>query len=72
VPVSITLSGGTGDADLYVKFGSAPTATSYDCRPYLNGNNESCNSAARATAGRYWIPLRAFSAYSGVSLRGQY
>ncbi len=27
------MSGGTGDADLYVKFGSAPTTTSYDCRP---------------------------------------
>ncbi len=72
VLVAITMSGGTGDADMYVKFGSAPTTSSYDCRPYLNGNNETCNSAPRATAGRYWIMLRAFSAYSGVSLRGQY
>jgi vibriolysin len=72
VPVSITMSGGTGDADLYVKFGAAPTTSSYDCRPYLTGNNEACNSAARATAGRYWIMLRGYSAYSGVSLRGQY
>lgn len=72
VPVAISMSGGTGDADLYVKFGSAPTATSYDCRPYLAGNNEACNSAARATAGRYWILLRGYTAFSGVSLRGQY
>jgi hypothetical protein len=33
---------GTGDADLYVKVGSAPTLTSYDCRPYKTGSNETC------------------------------
>ncbi|MBL9023910.1 MAG: PPC domain-containing protein [Myxococcales bacterium] len=29
-----------GDADLYVRFGSAPTKTSYDFRPWLDGSNE--------------------------------
>jgi Zn-dependent metalloprotease len=72
VPVAITMSGGSGDADMYVKFGAAPTTALYDCRPYLTGNNETCNLAARTTAGRYWIMLRGFSAYSGVSLKGQY
>jgi len=33
---------GTGDADLYVKVGSAPSLTSYDCRPYKTGSNETC------------------------------
>jgi hypothetical protein len=33
---------GTGDADLYVKVGREPTMTSYDCRPYKNGSNETC------------------------------
>jgi hypothetical protein len=33
---------GTGDADLYVRIGSMPTTTSYDCRPYKNGSNETC------------------------------
>jgi hypothetical protein len=33
---------GTGDADLYVRLGSAPTLTSYDCRPYRSGSAESC------------------------------
>ena len=41
--LKFVMSGGTGDADLYVKFGSAPTLTSYDCRPYQGGNNETCN-----------------------------
>ncbi|QSQ26326.1 M4 family metallopeptidase [Pyxidicoccus parkwayensis] len=69
---AFTMSSGTGDADMYVKFGSAPTTSSYDCRPYVAGNNETCNLAARTTAGRYWVMLRGYSAYSGVSLKGQY
>jgi hypothetical protein len=28
---------GSGDPDLYVRFGSAPTLTAFDCRPYLAG-----------------------------------
>ena len=65
----ITISGGTGDADLYVKLGSAPTTSSYNCRPYLTGNNETCTFNA-PTAGTYYINVRAYSAYSGVSLKG--
>src|SRR3546814_9328022 len=38
----LTMSGGSGDADLYVKFGSAPTDSSWDCRSYKYGNNENC------------------------------
>jgi leucyl aminopeptidase len=64
-------SGGTGDADLYVKFGSAPTDSSYDCRPYQSGNNETCNIAT-AQAGTYYVRLKAYSAFSGVSLTGSY
>jgi vibriolysin len=30
--MKFTTSGGSGDLDLYVKFGSAPTLQSYDCR----------------------------------------
>ena len=65
----ISISGGTGDADLYVKLGSAPTTTSYSCRPYLTGNNETCTFNA-PTAGTYYINVRAYSSYSGVSLKG--
>ncbi|MBA3395624.1 MAG: PPC domain-containing protein [Deltaproteobacteria bacterium] len=34
---------GTGDNDLYVRIGSAPTTTAYDCRPYKTGSNETCS-----------------------------
>ncbi len=70
--VSFVMSGGTGDADMYVKFGSQPSTTSYDCRPYLSGNNETCNIAAQTTTGRFHVMLRGYSAYSSVSLTGTY
>ena len=33
---------GTNDADLYVRVGSAPTTSKFDCRPFKTGSNESC------------------------------
>lgn len=69
--LTFNLSGGTGDADMYVKFGSAPTDSSYDCRPYKSGNAESC-SFASPSAGTYYVRLKAYSAFSGVSLVGDY
>jgi serine protease len=64
-------AGGTGDADMYVKFGSAPTDSVYDCRPYVGGNAETCNITT-AQAGTYYVRLKAYSAFSGVSLTGSY
>ncbi|MBZ4422578.1 M4 family metallopeptidase [Myxococcus sp. RHSTA-1-4] len=69
--VTFTISGGTGDADMYVRFGSAPTTSTYDCRPYKSGNAETC-TLTKTTAGTYYVMLRGYSAYSGVTLKGQY
>jgi serine protease len=69
--LKFVMSGGTGDADMYVKFGSAPTDTSYDCRPYLSGNAETCNIATAQT-GTYYVRIKAYSTFSGVSLTGSY
>mgnify|MGYP001591367620 CR=1 FL=1 len=69
--LSFKLSGGTGDADMYVKFGSAPTTSSYDCRPYVNGNNETCDISA-VQAGTYYVMIQGFAAYSGGSLVGSF
>ena len=63
--VTITMSGGSGDADLYTKKGSAPTTSSYDCRPYASGNNETCTGNG---SGTYHVMVRGYSSYSGVSL----
>ena len=69
--LKFVMSGGTGDADMYVKFGSAPTDTVYDCRPYVTGNAETCNIAT-AQAGTYYVRIKAYTAFSGVSLTGSY
>ena len=68
--ISFDMGGGTGDADLYLKFGSAPTDSSYDCRPYKSGNTESCNGTS--TGGTYYVRVKAYSTFSGLSLTGNY
>lgn len=67
----ISISGGRGDADIYVKFASKPSASSYDCRPYKNGNNETCTIASPKT-GTYHVVMKTYAAYSGVSLKASY
>jgi len=69
--LAIAMSGGTGDADLYVKKGSLPTTTSYDYRPYLAGNNETI-SADNPTAGTWFIMVRGYSSFSGITLLATY
>jgi PKD repeat protein len=69
--LSFVIAGGTGDADLYVRFGSAPTTSTYDCRPYVGGNNETC-AISNIQTGTYHVMLRAYSTYSGVSLTASY
>ncbi|MGY6519331.1 MAG: S8 family peptidase [Lysobacteraceae bacterium] len=69
--MAISISGGSGDADLYVRRGAPPTTSTWDCRPYLNGNNESC-TAASPQAGTYHIMVRGYSSYSGVTLVGSF
>ncbi|MBK7205795.1 MAG: M4 family metallopeptidase [Thermomonas sp.] len=64
-------SGGTGDADLYVKFGSAPTTTSYTCKSEGGTNAETC-SIATAQAGTYYVLVKGYSAFSGMSITGSY
>lgn len=69
--LTVKISGGSGDADLYVRFGSAPTDTTYACRPYLSGNSETCTISAPST-GTYYIRLKAYSTFSGVTLTATY
>lgn len=69
--LNFQISGGTGDADLYVRRGSAPTDSSYDCRPYRAGNNESCSFASPG-AGTWYVRVKAYQSFSGVSLVADY
>ena len=65
--LEIKISGGTGDCDLYVKKGAKPTQTNYDYRPYLSSNNETV-TVNNPSAGWWYIMLRGYRSYSGVTL----
>jgi hypothetical protein len=65
------ISGGTGDADIYVRFGASPTTTTYDYRPYLTGNTETV-TVTNPTAGTWYVMVRAYAAYSGLTLQASY
>jgi vibriolysin len=62
------LSGGSGDADLYVRQGSVPTTGSYDCRSFKIGNTESCTFSNPA-AGTWYVMIYAYTTYSGANLK---
>jgi serine protease len=65
--VSVAISGGSGNADLYVRFAANPTTSSYDCRRFRNGNNEIC-TISNAQQGTYFTRLRGYRVFSGASL----
>ncbi len=69
--LTVKISGGSGDADLYVRQGSAPTDTVYACRPYLTGNSETCTISAPVN-GTYHVRVKAYRSFSGVTLTATY
>ncbi|WP_336927817.1 serine protease [Vibrio cholerae] len=64
--LTISISSGSGDADLYVKTGQPPTQSLYDCRPYQSTNNETC--VAPLVNEDLYIMLRAYRSFTGVTL----
>lgn len=70
--LSFKLSGGSGNADLYVRYGAKPTTSTYDCRSNTAASNtETCNIAS-PVAGKYYVMVRGAAAHTGVSLLGKY
>ncbi len=66
--LTVAMSGGTGDFDLYVRRGPAiPTYDDWDCRPYAGGNNESC-SFTNPQSGTWYIWLDVYDSGAGVQL----
>ena len=59
---------GTGDADLYVRWNSKPTSTSYTCRPYLNGTKEGCDVIAPANTTHGYISVKGYAASSQYAI----
>ena len=69
--LKFVLAGGTGDADLFVKYGSAPTDTVFDCKSEGSTNAETC-SMPSALPGTWYVRVKGYSAFSGASLTGSY
>ena len=65
--LTVATSGGSGDADLYVNYGSASTASNYQCRPYKNGNEETCQ-IDNPQSGTWYIDIQGYRAASGITL----
>ena len=65
--IKVSISGGEGDADLYLKRGMFPSKADYDCRPYYYGNNESC-SAIGESGDEFYIMIDGYSSFSDVAL----
>jgi hypothetical protein len=62
-----SISGGTGDADLFIRRGALPLEFTYDCRPLRQGNEETCTVTSPAE-GYWYIMLRGHVDFAGVSL----
>lgn len=69
--LNFQLSGGSGDGDIFVKFGATPTTSSYDAKSNGTTNAESVTFSA-PKAGTYYLLLDAFSTISGASLVANY
>ena len=67
----VAQNGGSGDADLYLNLGAAPTSQSYSCRPYLGGSAETC-TINNPAAGRWYVGNYAYASFSNLSLTATY
>jgi hypothetical protein len=70
--LEISITGGTGDADLYVYVGTLPdNLENYDCHDGVNGNEETCYFP-EPEPGKYFILLNSYEAYRDVTLNISY
>jgi large repetitive protein len=65
--LTVAISGGTGDVDLYIRRGELPQEFVYDCRPFRPGNEETCTVTAPAP-GYWYVMLRGHTGYADVQL----
>lgn len=71
--LTVTTSGGAGDADLYVRANARPTTSKFDCRGFSTSNAEKCALTLTPTrTTRYFVVVRGYKAFTGVRLIGDY
>ena len=69
--INFAMSGGTGDADLVVKFGAPPTFDDFDCASLALGTNEE-NCSGSLSDGTYYVMIAGYEAFTGVNLTVSY
>ncbi len=65
---SCGLLGCSFDADLYTRVSARPNDTTYTCRPFQSGSNETCTHASPA-AGYWYIRVDAYTGSGTVTLK---
>lgn len=68
--LTVKISGGDGDADLYVNYNQKVSDVAYICRPYEYANDETCTMET-PKAGTWYVGIKGFEDYSGVTLEWQ-
>lgn len=69
--VSFSITGNSGDADIYVKFGQLATTSVWDQRPYTASSNETV-AINPPRVGDYFVMVHGYSAYSGLTIQATY
>ncbi|HTG33291.1 MAG TPA: N-acetylmuramoyl-L-alanine amidase [Thermoanaerobaculia bacterium] len=69
--LTITLSGGTGDGDLYVRRGNQPTTSTYGSRS-RNANNEESIQILSPQSGDWYIGVYGSKDFSATSCKARY
>lgn len=71
--LTVTFTGGTGDGDIYVQYGSAPDANGEDatgCHSFNAANDEEC-TVANPQAGTWYVFVAVWDPYAGATLTAQ-
>jgi len=66
--LDIALTPGSGTAALYVRRGTIPTTSSYDCAQTDTGSGVACNFPGPVTAGAWYVMVVGVTDYSGYTL----
>ena len=69
--LTIKTWGGSGDADIYVRYGNVPTTLIYDHRSWGVGNNETI-VIINPQAGNWYVSVNGNTAFSGVNLKAEF
>lgn len=65
--LNVNISGGIGDADLYVRAGEQPNQNDFACRPWLDGNEEVCELPT-PQAGLWQLGVNGWTDFSNVTI----